>query len=173
MAKLSVDQTLSRAKVHAKQGDLEEAQHLYQLVSQSFPKNKRAQQGLAALNESEPKAASKSLPRDSINQLLNLYNQGQMTLVVEQAKELSERYSDDFVLWNILGAANKELGKTADAEQAFINVKELNPNYADGSNYLGFILKEQGKLAEAVGAYKMALSLKPDYAEAYDNAFST
>ena len=64
MAKLSVDQTLLRAKAHGKKGDLEEAQHLYQLVLQSFPKNKRAQQGLAALNESEPKAASKSLPRD-------------------------------------------------------------------------------------------------------------
>ena len=48
MAKLSVDQTLSRAKSHAKKGEFDEAQKLYHSVLQAFPKNGRAQKGLDA-----------------------------------------------------------------------------------------------------------------------------
>jgi TolA-binding protein len=51
LAKLSVDQALLKAKSHAKKGEVEEAHKLYQAVLEAFPKNKRAQQGLAALNK--------------------------------------------------------------------------------------------------------------------------
>ena len=46
MAKRSVDQALLKAKSHAKKGDIEEAKKLYQSALQTFPKTKRAQQGL-------------------------------------------------------------------------------------------------------------------------------
>ena len=42
-----------------------------------------------------------------INQLINLYNQGQLEAVVEQASSLTEQYPEAFIIWNILGAANK------------------------------------------------------------------
>ena len=53
MAKLSVDQALLKAKSLAKKGEIEEAQKLYQTVLKAFPKNKRAQQELAAVNGSK------------------------------------------------------------------------------------------------------------------------
>ena len=57
MAKLSVDQALLKAKSHAQKGKIQEVQKLYEGVLQAFPKNKRAQQSLAALNKSnQPKA---------------------------------------------------------------------------------------------------------------------
>ena len=89
MAKLSVDQALLKAKSYAKKGELEEAKKLYQAVLQAFPKNKRAQQGLAALNKPRQPAATQSPPQETINQLLNLYNQGQFLTVVEQAQALT------------------------------------------------------------------------------------
>ena len=52
LAKLSVDQTLMKARSHAKKGEAQEAQKLYQSVLQAFSKNKRAQQGLAAKKNS-------------------------------------------------------------------------------------------------------------------------
>ena len=91
-----------------------------------------------------------------INQLLDLYNQGQMTLACDLSARISQGSSDD-ILWNILGAANKELGKTADAGSCH----EIEPQ-------LQFSSQEQGKL-ERIEAYKVALSLKPDYAKAHDN----
>ena len=51
LAKISVDQVLLKAKSHAKKGEIEDAKKLYQSVLQAFPKNLRAQQGLAALSK--------------------------------------------------------------------------------------------------------------------------
>ena len=109
MAKLSVDRTLLKAKSHAKQGEFEEAQKLYHVVLQAFPKNKRAQKGLAALNKPKQSAATQSPPHDTINQLINLYNQGQLAAVVEQSQALTDQYPKAFIIWNILGAAHDTL----------------------------------------------------------------
>jgi tetratricopeptide (TPR) repeat protein len=169
LAKLSVDQALLKAKSYAKKGEIEEAKKLYQAVLQAFPKNKQAQQELVALNKHKQPAATQGPPQDTINQLFNLYNRGQLTAVVEQAQALTEQYPEAFIIWNILGAANKGLGKVQAASEAFRKVTELNPTLDDGFNNLGIALKDQGKLDDAIVSYKKALSLKPDYAEAYYN----
>lgn len=169
MAKLSVNQVLLKAKSHAKKGEIEEAQKLYKDVLQAFPKNKRAQQGLAALNRPESPNATQGPPQETINQIINLYNQGQLGAVVEQAKALTLQYPGSFMVWNLLGAANKGLGQVQAAAEAFSKETELNPTYADGFSNLGVTLKEQGRLDEAIASYKKALSLKPNYAEACNN----
>ena len=169
MAKISIDQALLKAKSYAKKGEKEEATKLYQSVLQAFPKNMRAQQGLAALNKPKTDETSQTPPQDVIDQLLTLYNRGHLSDVVEQAQVLTEQYPDAFFVWNVLGAATKGLGRTADAASAFKRVTELNPTYAAGFNNLGATLKDQGKLDEAIAAYNKALSIKPDYAEAYNN----
>ena len=169
MAKLSVDKALLKAKSHTKKGEIEEAQKLYQAVLQAFPKNKRAQQGLAALSKPKQSSATQGPPQEEINQLINLYNQGQLVVAAEQAQALTVQYPEAFIVWNILGAAHNGLGKTVEASAAFKKVTELNPIYADGFNNFGVTLKEQGKLEEALEAYNKALALKPDYADAYNN----
>jgi hypothetical protein len=74
LVKLSLDQALMKARSHAKKGEFAEAQKLYQAVSQTFPKNIRAQQGLAALNKPKQNNAIKIAPHETVNQLINLYN---------------------------------------------------------------------------------------------------
>ena len=167
--KLSVDKTLLKAKSHSKKGEIETAQKLYQIVLQAFPNNKRAQEGLAALNKPKQFTTTQGPPQDNINKLINHYNQGQLVVVVEQAQALTEQYPEAFIVWNILGAAYKRLGKTYEASKAFEKVTELNPTYADGFSNLGATLQDQGKLNEAIEACNKALALKPDYAEAYYN----
>ena len=135
MAKLSVNQALLKAKSYVKKGKMQEAQKLYQIVLQAFPKNKQAQQGLDALNKSKQSVATRRLPQETVNQLLNLYNQGQLAAVVEQAQALIGQYPEAFIIWNILGAANKGLGRVQAASEAFKKVTELNPTYADGFPY--------------------------------------
>ena len=169
MVKLSVDQALLKAKSHTQKGEIEEARQLYNDVLQAFPKNKRAQQGLAALHKPKQSTVTQGPAQETINQLINLYNQGQLGAVVEQAKDLTLQYPDAFVVWNVLGAAHKGLKKNVEASVAFKRVTELNPNYADGFSNLGVTLQDQGKLDEAIEAFNKALSLKPDYAEAYYN----
>jgi tetratricopeptide (TPR) repeat protein len=169
MAKLSVDKALLKAKSHAKKGEVEEAQKLYQAILNAFPKNKRAQQGLVALNKSKQSAATQSPPQDTINQLINLYNQGQLAAVVEQAQALTEQYHEAFVIWNILGVAAVQTGQLNKAIIAFQRVIAIKPDYAEAYSNMGNALQDQGKLEEAIEVYIKALSLKPDYAEAYNN----
>ena len=169
MTQLSVEQTILQAKSHAKKGEIREAQRLYQTVLNAFPKNKRAQKGMAALNRLHPSTITEAPPQEAINQLANLYNQGQLSAVVEQAQALTEQYPSAFIVWNILGAANKGLGRVGEAVRAFQKVTELNPTYADGFNNLGVALQEQGKLKEAIVSFNTALSIKPDYADCYIN----
>ena len=104
-----------------------------------------------------------------INHLLYLFNQGNFGVVADQALAATEKYPDAFFIWNILGAANKGLGRLEEAFQAFKKVTLTNPTYADGHNNLGITLQDLGKYEEALLSLNTALSLKPDYAEAHNN----
>ena len=159
MTKISLEQAFLKAKAHSKKGHVEQAEQIYRSVLQAFPKNKRALKGLATLNKSKqvPEAAIAS--HEAINQVLKLYNQGQLLAVVEQANILTKHYPEAFDIWNILGAACRGLNRVDEALNAFRKVTELNPTYADGFNNLAVTLKDQGKLDEAVEAYNKALSI--------------
>jgi protein O-GlcNAc transferase len=160
LAKISIDRALLKAKSHVKKGEIEQAKELYQSVLQAFPKNVRAQQGLDGLGE---------LTQAVIHQLVALYNQGQLSVVVEQSKALIEQYPDAFIVWNLLGAAKKGLGRMDEAIAAYDRALSINPDYADAYNNMGNAFKDQGKLQEAIAAYDRALSIKRDFAEAYNN----
>jgi len=173
VAKLSVNQALSKAKSHEKKGEILEAQELYKEVLDAFPNNKKAKLMLANLDKSFQNGNVKKPPSNIINQLVALYNQGHLSLVIEHCQRFIGQFPDAFIIWNILGAANKGLGRVEEASKAFMKVVKLNPTYADGYNNLGVTLQEQGKFEGALMAYKKAISIKPNYAEAYNNLGNT
>ncbi len=109
-AKISVDQALIKAKLHAKKGEISEAQNIYKSILKTFSQNKRAQQGLKSLDILIRKSNFNVLPQEIINQLLILYNKGQFSSLVENAKDLTKQYPEVFFLWNILGASLVKLG---------------------------------------------------------------
>ena len=115
------------------------------------------------------KAWNKDPPQKIMNQLLNFYNQGQLSNAVAQAKALLSQYPDKVIIWNIMGAANKALGRIEEASEAFKKVTELKPSDSEAFNNLGVTLNDQGKLEEALEVYNKAISLKPEYAEAHYN----
>ena len=152
MAKLSVDHTLSKAKSYARKGEIEEAQKLYQNVLQAFPKNGRAQKGLDALNKPKQFNSTQNPPQETINQLIDLYNQGQWAAVVEKAQALTRQYPNAPFIWNILGVAAAKTGQIDLAINAFKRVIAIKPDYAEAYYNMGFVLKGQGKLEEAIEA---------------------
>ena len=169
LEKLSLQQTLSKAKRHTKKGEVTEAQKLYRKILDVFPENQRAQQSLTALINSHQTNITQNPPQNIIENLIDLYEKKDLVAVVDQAQELTDKNSGAFIIWNILGAANNGLGQFFEASKAFRKVTELKPNYPDGFNNLGIALNQQGKLDEAIKAYSKAISLNPDYAEAYSN----
>ena len=95
----------------------------------------------------------------TIEQLVNLYEKGQLLSVIEQAQSLTEKYPDAFVVWNILGASSAQMGMFDKAIVAYKKSILLKPNFAIAHNNLGSALKAQGKLDEAIEAYKKSILL--------------
>ena len=166
---LSVEQSLMKAKSHVKKGDLGEAQKLYETIIQKFSNNIRAQQGLASIKKYKQNSVIQNPPQESVNQLVNLYNQGQMEAVVKQAEILTAQYPGAYVVWNILGASRDEIGMFDEAINAYKKSILLKSDYADAHFNMGVTLKNQGNYHVSLEAYKKSISLKPDYAEAYNN----
>jgi len=173
LVKPSVDQALKKARSHAKKGEITEAQKLYQAVLLVSPKNIMVQQELTALNKLKQNNTSQSLPQEIVDQLVNLYNQGQFLTVVEQAQALTEQYPKTFIAWNIQRASTAQIGKHDEAIEFYNKSIALKPDYAEAYYNMGETLQEQGKLDEAIETYNKAISLKPDYAEAYSNMGAT
>ncbi|MEQ8824916.1 MAG: tetratricopeptide repeat protein [Filomicrobium sp.] len=170
MAKISVDRAMARAKSHERKGEINEAATLYKGVLEAFPNNKRAQQALAKLAQlRQATQAALNPPKEHINALVSLYNQGQFAAVAEKSGQLTIQFPGSFVLWNLLGAAHKGLGYLEHAAKGFSRACEISPEFADAHNNLGVTLKELGRFDAAIASYRTALQIKPDYPEALNN----
>ena len=160
LANFSVERSLMKAKSHAKKGELLEAQKLYETILQNFSNNIRAQQGLVSLVKNKQDNVIQSPPQEAVNQLVNLYNQGQFAVVAEQAEALTKQFPIDPVIWNILGAARSKMGMLDEAIDAYKKSISIKPDSAAAYNNIGFAFRDQGKLDEAIEAYKKNLFSK-------------
>ena len=147
LAKLSVDQALMKAKSHANRGEIDEAQKIYQSVFQSYSKQaKDIKSGLSDLNKFSRITTTQDPPEEIINELINLYKQGQFSLAVEQAQILTKQYPDNFTIWNIMGASAAQIDMTDEAIIAFKKVISIKPEYPDVYGNMGLVLQEQDLL---------------------------
>ena len=169
MIKISVEQSLQKAKVFVKKGNLLEAKKLYRQVLQIFPENIRAQQELANLSKMSFKVSEQNPPEEIIQQLVKLLNRNQFSTVFKQAKSILEQYPNTFFLWNIVGISAAQTNMLDEAIDAFDNAILLEPNYAETYNNMGNVLRDKKMLEESIKVYKKAISLRPDYADAYSN----
>ena len=169
LAELSVEQVLAKAKSHMKKGEFAEAQSRYVSILKVFPNNKKAQKGLASLGVRQQSGAEQGPPQAVIDQLVSLYNQGQLELVIGQTQDLTAQFPKAITLWNMLGASAAQIGQFDQAVRAFEQIIILNPNQASAHFNMGNALKDQGKVEEAIVSYNNALSIKPDYEAALNN----
>ena len=108
-------------------------------------------------------------PQEELQSLINLYTQLQYQTTVNEAKKLLKKFPSSTDLYNIIGSANKSLGKLEQAIEAFSKALSINPQYTEAYYNMGNTLQDQGKLEEAIDAYKKAISIKPHYAQAHNN----
>jgi len=108
--------------------------------------------------------------KEKTTDLINFYNQQRYDEVFELSKKLITQHPRSVTLWNLLGAASKNLGRIDESIRSFKKVIELNPKYPDGHNNLGVVLQEKGDLDESIKCFNKAMFLKPNYSQAYNNA---
>jgi len=168
VARLSIDQMLSKGGALLRKGKPEQAMGIFEDILTAFPENSHAKQGLSkaikAIAASQP-----APPQEIVNKLVSMFNQGQISAAVHLAERVRQEYPHAFFLWNILGAGYLRLGNLEHATNSFRKACELNPHFCDGYNNLGVALKAQNKLEEALQAFQEAMSINPKYAEPLNN----
>ena len=173
MAKLSVDQTLLKAKSHTKRGEIEEAHKLYHNVLQAFPNNGRAQKGLEALRKTKAPATNQNPPQELLDRLLGHFQNGRFDDAEKLAVSITQKYPRHQVGWKALGAIYLETGKTSDSLIPNQKSVQFAPIDAEAHFSLGNTLKKLSRLDEAEASYSQAIALKTDYAEAHNNLGNT
>ena len=174
MAKLSVERTLRKAISHERNGQMDEARKCYDSILELFPGNIRAKQGLAKLSQPKPDTLVGENPSDEIlNQLIALFNKGQIRTVTQECDRLTNEFPQSFLLWNLLGVANKAQGKLEEAIAAYNKALLIKPDFAEAHYNLGNTLQELGRSKYAEASYRKAISLKPDYAKAHSHLGNT
>ncbi|MBP07481.1 MAG: hypothetical protein CMH08_06270, partial [Marinovum sp.] len=99
---LPVDKALRKAMNYMRVGELTEAEELYKQVLSKFPKNKKAIQGYRKLKAGiTSKGSSNSEPtQEQVQELINLYNQGQFEDALAKVKRLIGLFPGEMVLYN-------------------------------------------------------------------------
>jgi len=168
---LFVNEALRKAARHAKRGQTELAAQKYRSVLEKFPLNKRAADGLKALQLSKSAEANTDPgpSQDQINRLIALYNQGKHQQVVLHGEALATQFPAVPVIPSLIGAANAGLGRLEQAVTSYQNALQIKPDFAEVHNNLGAALNDLGRPGEAVSSLTRALQIKPDFAVAHNN----
>ena len=122
LAKINVDQILNKL-VSFKRWRLQSPK-IIQHYTLAFPKNIRAQQGLANINKDKDNEnnTKQNFSQTTIKQLIKLYNKGNLSVVLEKAQILSKKYPQALPVWNILGASAVQLKNLMRLSKLIINV---------------------------------------------------
>ena len=162
MSHLSVDKILTKAKLYAKKGEINEAKSFCKTFLNTYPKNLRVKQFLTSLEE------VKSLT-EIYKTLSDLYYKSKYKEVIEQSQEYLEFYPDNVSILNFFGIGNLALGNDLVALETFRKVSIINPKFADGINNLGVTLEKIGELDEAINVYNKVISINSSFYLAYNN----
>jgi tetratricopeptide (TPR) repeat protein len=134
---------------------------LVRLQARALRFSGKTDQGIALLEESIKKHADDPSGYIALAQLYSDAERGaQAVRVLQDAQAM---FPDDTTIGFELGATLDKQKKYADAEAAFKNVLNREPDNAPALNYLGYMLAERGeRLDESVNYVKKALEIEPD-----------
>lgn len=169
MAKLSVSQSLQKAKKFEKRAQYHEAREIYEQVLAAFPNNVRAREGLRALPTSAPDASRFTTPREKIVEIIQQFERGQYEKAIRGAKQIVKKEPGLGVAWKVVGLASQKAEKLEDAEAAFQRALQIEPTCFETHNNLGVVFSEQGKFEQAVASYQKSGEANPRYFRAFFN----
>ena len=170
LAKTSVDQALTKAKIHIRKNEIQEAQKLYKSILVAFPKNKRVQNALSALKCLNLNYMIKKQPQEAFNKIIDQYKKREYSNVIDQLKVFIKHYPNEFIAWNLIGSSAFQIGMFNEAIEAFSKALLIKPDYPEALNNMGNALKEQGELDKAIEVYRKCIMLKSNCtADCYNN----
>lgn len=178
---ITLEQALASAIGLHQSQQLDQAEHIYRLILDQFPKYPEALHFLGLLHYQRHKSddaielieqALLEAPEyaDAYNNLGNIYHaQGQLQKAADCYRKTLDLNPNNIAAYNNLGIVLKELEQFDEAIEAFAKAIELMPENPDFYRNLGNAHKSRGSFSDAVDAYRMALSLRDYDSEDYEN----
>ena len=110
-----------------------------------------------------------SLPKTEVDSVFSLYLNKSFQRAVDKIKALNEKYPNEPILFNLIGACYKELGELVGATKMFEIAVSINPKYAEAHFNLGVIHQALGHLEAAIDSFTKAIAITPNYPDAHNN----
>lgn len=115
------------------------------------------------------RSKSRSPAQQEIDTLVTLFNSGHLDETIALARTLTEHYPQHDFGWKALGAAFKQMGRSADALVPMQKAAALSSNDAEAHNNLGITLNDLKRHEEAEASYRRAIGINPSFAQAHSN----
>ena len=106
---------------------------------------------------------------DFLEQIINLYNNGEFNKVIFYSNKYLEKNPPSHQLYNILGITYNKLNNNKLAFDSYSKAINIEPNFAVSYFNLGLLFHEQNSFEYAIENYKKAISLNPNYIDAIFN----
>lgn len=108
-------------------------------------------------------------PKEDLDRLATFLNAGRFSEAEALGAELCRRHPRVAILFDMLAAAQVQLGNTEAAEASFRKAIALDPNYAEARNNFGRFLMMAGRDDEAEREIRAATRLMPGLVLAHQN----
>ena len=114
-----------------------------------------------------------SIPREELEKIYLMYSISQFHEAIKYIKLLNEKFPNQPLLFNLIGACYKEIGQLDGAVQMFRIAVSINPKYAEAFFNLGATLQALDQKDDAVENYQKAIDITPNYPDAHNNLGNT
>ncbi|OUU55059.1 MAG: hypothetical protein CBC12_00825 [Candidatus Puniceispirillum sp. TMED52] len=168
MARLIIEEALTKSELCIRQGKEVEARQILLLILQHYPKNEEAHSRLLSL-DSQKKVELRSDLQAKFTEAASLYERDLFEEFLVASHELRIQFPKTPLLWKLVGEAALKTKNFESAEQAYRKLVELEPGQAENYNNLGSVLIDLQKTDEALKYLRKALSINPAFFEAASN----
>lgn len=160
---LNPEKSLRKAQSLAKAGDPEGAASLYQAILQHFPQNRKAKNGLQALNRPgiPSQSGSATVPASLLSNAANLYRAGRLDEALAIGSQLATRFPEDPMIHNFIGVLHSVMGQAEDALASYRRALQLNPDYTEVRLNTGVALQQLGQHEQARDQFARVLKRQP------------
>ena len=110
-----------------------------------------------------------TLPRNEIKYAHSLYLNGQIQEAIDYIKTLNDKFPNQPLLFNLIGACYKSLNRLDGAVKMFNIAVSLNPKYSEAYFNLACVYQDLSQNNSAIENYKKAIEINPNYPEAHNN----
>ena len=157
---LPIEKLLRKAKQHVSDGTATKAEDIYNHILSQYPKNKKAIQGLAKL---------RTLDQASINNLMKMFINNKFQEAIMTAQELSGKFPNAPILYEILGASYMHIGKDENTVKYYKKLLSLQPKHTDALNNSGMVYYKLKEFESAADLYQKVVEIEPSFADAHYN----